>query len=570
MLNETPTRKPKSGRVVSYDPQRDPWRRYLAQGLTPVRAANYLKAADAGDLAALVELSEELEERDAHLRSVAATRREALTLLDWRIASSAEIEGNRSDEARAEKVAQFCREALAKIPAFDEALEHLASAIGPNLAVCELVWSKGGDLEDVVPIPANRLTADYQQSQVVRITTAEEPAKGIPAEPGKFVVHVPEARGGFPTRGALIRPALMLHLVKHLSLKDWAIFCEVFGMPVRVAKYRPGASEDEKTEALNMLRLIASDSVGVFSESMMLELVETPNRGVAPYESIVNWAERAMSKLYLGQTLTTDTTGGTGTYAAASVHEGVRQDLLAGDVKREARTIRRYVLGPMVRWRFGAGVTVPYFTRVLDEPVDRLKEAQVIEAASQRIGLRIKEAEVYKRLGFTPPESDEPVIERIATPGGGLPFGALAASDNATPDASEPYDLSGYPPPPARPAQSTLTAHQQRRARLFNQQAPQKAERLAAKHVQRIAGQYRDKVLAPMVARIEGLPEGDDGDDGDQANRKKLQTMLQALDASVLEEMDTDSLAESMADAGVQAELIGWVRGRAQVEESER
>lgn len=419
--------KPYAGRVVVYDPNRDPHRQYLADGLTPVKAAGYLKAADAGDLSALVELSEEIEDRDSHLQSVAGTRRDALTLLEWHIESAAEVEDDVPDQALADAAAQYCRETLKRMEEFPEALEHLASAIGPNLAVCELVWNERTELIDVTPVPSNRLVADYQRGAGVRILTEDEPSIGIAAEAQKFTVHVPKAKGGsamrcFPPRGALIRPALLLHLVKHLAVKDWAIFCEVFGMPVRVAKYKQGASAEEKTEALDMLRLLGADAVGIFSEAMQLELVETPNRGVAPYDAIIAWAERQQSILYLGQTLTTDTSGGTGTYAAAKVHDNVRADLLQSDIQKEGRTIRRQILAPMTRWRFGPTAPTPYFKREIDEPPDRKLEAEVAQIATQGIGLPLKREQVYERIGYDVPGENDETIERIAQPAGaGMP-----------------------------------------------------------------------------------------------------------------------------------------------------
>lgn len=57
----------------------DAWRLYPADGLTPQRLAAILREADAGDIAAQMALYEQMEEKDAHLHCVAATRRLAVT-----------------------------------------------------------------------------------------------------------------------------------------------------------------------------------------------------------------------------------------------------------------------------------------------------------------------------------------------------------------------------------------------------------------------------------------------------------------------------------------------------------
>jgi hypothetical protein len=82
--------QPRPGQIVRASPQ-DTWRDYPADGLTPGRLASILKAADAGDLQAAMDLYEQMEEKDAHLFCVASTRRLALTGLPWQVVSAADV-----------------------------------------------------------------------------------------------------------------------------------------------------------------------------------------------------------------------------------------------------------------------------------------------------------------------------------------------------------------------------------------------------------------------------------------------------------------------------------------------
>ncbi len=155
----------------------------------------------------------------------------------------------------------------------------------------------------------------------------------------------------------------MAFLGKHYALKDWLIFSEVFGMPVRIARYEPQASPGEKHELLEMLRNLGADAVGVFSKAVELEIKESIKpAGSTPYETLCNFLNREMSKAWLGQTLTTDTAGSTGTFSAAAIHERVRQDLREDDIRKEGRTIRKYLLRPLVQAEVrpgGAGSVLP-------------------------------------------------------------------------------------------------------------------------------------------------------------------------------------------------------------------
>jgi phage gp29-like protein len=142
------------------------------------------------------------------------------------------------------------------------------------------------------------------------------------------------------------------------------IYAEIFGMPVRIARYEPAASAEEKRELLHMLESLGSNAVGLFSRAVELQVIDA-NRGAAgaPYERLIDFLNREMSKAWLGQTLTTDITGQSGSIAASQVHNEVRREILADDIRKEARTIRRDLLAPITRLRFGAEVPVPYFVR---------------------------------------------------------------------------------------------------------------------------------------------------------------------------------------------------------------
>src|SRR3989304_4966461 len=96
-----------------------------------------LREADDGSLATAMQLFEEMEEKDAHLYSVANTRRLAVTGLPWTVepAPEADRETNPAAQEAAEEAARFCRHVLQSIEAFDEALQHLSLALGRNISM---------------------------------------------------------------------------------------------------------------------------------------------------------------------------------------------------------------------------------------------------------------------------------------------------------------------------------------------------------------------------------------------------------------------------------------------------
>lgn len=402
--------RPSGGQII-LPRKEDFWRDYPADGLTPGRLVSILREADAGSIDAAMELFEQMEEKDAHLHSVANTRRLGLTGLEWQVISAAEIREG-IDRAAADEAAAYCRETLASIERWEEALQHLALAIGRNVAVAELVWEVSGGghrLVDVAGVDFSRLTFD--ELGRLRILTEAERMSGIALPPKKFIVHTPHAASGHPMRGGLLRVSGLAWLGKHFAMKDWLVFAEVFGMPVRIARYEPSATAEEKREMLRMLQSLGSDAAGIFSKAIELEVIQG-NQGSPspPFQAICEFMNREMSKAWLGQTLTTDTGGQTGTFSTAEIHNRVRLDLREDDVRKEGRTIRRDVLRPLVELKFGWGMPVPYFRRALERPRDLRELSDVVAVAVNSLGMRVPTRWAHETLGIPEAADGEAVL----------------------------------------------------------------------------------------------------------------------------------------------------------------
>lgn len=402
--------KPRIGRLLQQRSE-DTWRDYPSSNLTPTKLMAILREADAGSLSAAMQLYEEMEEKDAHLYAVANTRRLAVTGLNWSILSDTHIH-NPANTALADAAARYARDVLERIDNFDELLQHLALATGRNIAVGELVWDRNGDgvtLADVVPVDFTRLVFDEMDR--LRILTESEPFDGIDPPPNKFIVHTPQCTNGHPSRGGLLRVTALTYLAKNLAFKDWMIYAEIFGMPVRIARYEPSATAEEKREMLTMLESLGSNAAGIFSRAVDLEIIEA-NRGTKgpPYEKLIDFLNREMSKAWLGQTLTTDVTGASGTFAASRVHEQVRRDVLADDLRKEARTIRRDILTPLVRFEFGPDAPVPHFRRKLDRFRSPKELADLLDIAVNELGVRVPEDWVRESLDIPIAVNDAPIL----------------------------------------------------------------------------------------------------------------------------------------------------------------
>ncbi len=423
-----------SGRVVR--PWRDDAARsYPSVGLTPSRALSFLQAADAGWPQLQFELFSEMLQKWPRLAAVEATRRLALSGLDWEIESTAEPgrelaeqrsrvlttaqrsrdltsapRGRAAADLRAAEAAEYCRDVLNNLDGWGAALNHLGSALGFGLAVCELVW-EDGRLMDIVPVPFSRLTTDASEPWRLRVRTESDPTMGVALDeqPFKWIVHQPRCAAGRHFEGGLLRASVLLYLAQNLSLKDWLIHSQVAGMPLRVAQFEPGTPEVDKQALLKMLESLGTDSVAIFSKNIEIKLLEAVRGGDRTYRALQDYCNTEVTILWLGQHLTTELRAG-GSRAAAEVHDRVREDLLVDDIAQEALTLRRDLLTPLVQARFGAHTPVPRFRRALLQSIDSKSLAQTLAVAVNELGLRAPRGWVHRALGVPEPREGEPVL----------------------------------------------------------------------------------------------------------------------------------------------------------------
>jgi phage gp29-like protein len=203
-----------------------------------------------------------------------------------------------------------------------------------------------------------------------------------------------------------------MYLLKNYAMKDWAAFNEVFGMPLRLGKYDPMASPADREALIQAIRNLGSDAAGVISKNTEIEFVEATSRlsgNSNPYQVLAEFCNREMSKAILGQTLTTDTTGTTGTYAAARVHSQVRRDLVQADAQALAQTLREQLLRPLVGFNFGWDKPVPWFRFRYEEEED-LKTLSEVYTNLAKIGVPLSWEHVAERFGIPLPQKGEQLI----------------------------------------------------------------------------------------------------------------------------------------------------------------
>jgi phage gp29-like protein len=401
--------KPPQQPVFRHEHSLDDIGDWVTDGIDYAKIQRLIRAADDGDVAETLQAFEEIESKDPRLYGLLQTRRMGLTGLPWRVVSASESQWFRGDKVLADEAAAMVGEKLDGLEDFPEALEHLATAIGPGLAMIEIVWN-GIDVHALQPLPSSRIQADTQNDGQLRVITADE-QMGIPLEAAKWIVHAPSARTGFIWTRSLSHALAMAYVTKLLAKADWAMFVERFGIPFIHATTDGDVSSAEKAALEDMLGRWGTAGWAHFKKGVEIGLVESASRGISPHEAIVEWCNREMVIAILGGTLTADTTGATGTFAAANVHNQVRADLTADDIRKESRTVGRDLIKPMVLYQFPARrPAMPTFEHYVDELVDQNLLADMLGKA-QAAGLRVGRDWAHDALGIPIPQKDEEVLQ---------------------------------------------------------------------------------------------------------------------------------------------------------------
>jgi phage gp29-like protein len=256
-------------------------------GLTPERLTAILRDAEAGDPYLYLELAEEMEEKDLHYLAVLSTRKQSVAQLDMIIRAA-------SSSPEDQKIAALVREVLLEgtLP-LESVLFDILDAIGKGFSAVEIIWNTAGRTwfpERLIWRDPRWFLFDWVNGETLLLRTmggetehgAASDANGTshfkwrglfarsvpqpftaPLWPFKFIVHVARAKAGLPIRGGLARAAGWAYLFKNYVLKDWVTFTEVFGQPLRVGKYGPGATENDKRVLLNAVTNIGTDAGAV-------------------------------------------------------------------------------------------------------------------------------------------------------------------------------------------------------------------------------------------------------------------------------------------------------------------
>lgn len=393
----------------------------LTNGLTPGKLRRILADAEQGNIVEQHALFADMEDRCEHLACEIGKRKRALLTLEWDI-----IPG--SDDARAREVAEKVRAMVDMLPGVEDMLLDMADAIGHGFAALELEWG----MVDGWHIPQALTFRPQSWFQCLwtdrnRLRLRDGSAEGAELWPCGWLVHTHKSKSGWLPRAGLFRTVAWTYLIRAYALNAGIAYTQIHGLPLRLGKYPPGSTAEDKSALLHALRCLGQDAAGIIPAGMEV-IFQTPTTTTQDIPGqLVTRCEQGMSKAILGGTLTTQADGKTSTNALGTIHNEVRRDLLAADAMQLAATLTSQLLAPLCL--LNLGITdrklLPYWRFDTQEAGDLSLYADALPKLAPY--MRISRQFVHERLKLPVALDEDDVFRAEGQDGDG--------SDDRTEDA---------------------------------------------------------------------------------------------------------------------------------------
>jgi phage gp29-like protein len=380
--------------------------------------------AELGYMTAQADLFEHMEDRDGAIAGFMQTRRLAPCGVKWSIEAA-------NDTTEAESVAELVRAEMQAIPKFRISFRKMMDAIGKGLAALWIDWQPGGRhpdtqwrIDGLHYINPKRYRFHWQREEFLILpdmTNADgsfvtQPGMGYGTAPPtwKVLIHQTQIKTGHPAKAGVLRTCAIGFLARNYAMKDWMVYCDVFGMPTRWGKYPIGSSDDDKRELSEALENFGTDGAAITSDQVKIEFVESKSRtgGGLPFETLRSDAEREIQLAILGQDQTNTHNAAGGRTQVAEGGAKVRQDLLEADCIDIEETLTAQLIKPIVGYsKYGwdvAGALCPRFKLHYEPPLDDESFIAVDIPLISVLGLPQTFGQIAKRYNRELPKGVDP------------------------------------------------------------------------------------------------------------------------------------------------------------------
>jgi phage gp29-like protein len=391
---------------------------------------------------------EDMEEKDDVVSSSLDTRKDGVLAKSRQVLPA-------SDMLRDRKVAEFVQDTLdgyfirsgERYSGLNQILFEILDAIGQGVAIGEIVFGQGSDritIEDVKFKPQSLFTFGEgvlanssltgPQTGPLRLRSPMG-VKGVGADgvlpQDKFLVASYKPKKGNRWGSPLCKKVFWPSWFKRAGTKVWLKYLEK-GPGTTLARYPDGASQGEKQVALDAARAINEESAAAVPNKFQIEVMEHVRQSMGDsFEAFTDdFANNAIMRVILGQTLTGRGGEGGGGWSKGDVHQQVRDEKIEGDAKFLMHVVNTFLVPPIVLFNFGPSTPRPLWV-IKYEPKRDQSADSIVDARLAGLGLEIPKKYVYEKYQIPEPAGDEEVLEPPTAPPGSPATGVDSSADFA-------------------------------------------------------------------------------------------------------------------------------------------
>ena len=293
-------------------------------------------------------------------------------------------------------------------------LFDILDALGKGYSFTEIIW----ETSERQWRPARLEWRDprwfrFERRDLATPVLLDEGGREIPLPPFKFIVARMKAKSGLVLRSGLARVAAWGWMFKAYTQRDWAIFAQTYGQPLRVGKFGPNATAEDKATLFRAVANIAGDCAAIVPQGMEIDFIESKNVGPGSdlYEKRADWLDRQISKAVLGQTTTTDAVSGG--HAVSQEHRLVQEDIERADARVLQGILNRDLIRPWVDLEFGPQKRYPRLRIARPEAEDLKQLAESLNILVP-LGVRVSMSDIRDRFGLADPGPEDEILRPMA------------------------------------------------------------------------------------------------------------------------------------------------------------
>lgn len=388
--------------------------------LTPQKIMAAYRQAEIGSPLMQCDMFEDVLENDGHLRGQYESRLESVAFRPWILRPGGKDEVSIAAARALTRALKRTNIALL--------LWHLMDAIGFGYSAANTMWAF--DPRDRVVVPGWFLLAPHRRflfdtdttglgSGQLRFRTEANQWPGEVLLAGEWATATRPHR--LLARAGAFRTTTWWAYFKRMSITDWIIFAEKFGIPFVLGYYQERASPESRAALLEAITNIGSDGQAILSELTKIVVQSAESGGVRSgdvaslHPMIKQVCDAEISKVITGATLNVET-GGPGSFALGKVHEGRANSKTLGDAWWLQGLLAETVIQPFMDYnpQFQSGEPPQFVSRV--RPDMSPEVAIRVYQKAQAMGLDVEDEQIYEETGLRRPELGSTLVPIYAVP----------------------------------------------------------------------------------------------------------------------------------------------------------